>query len=109
VAALNLVGKVTDIKSVPFFWTVVCGKSLRYTGYGVGYDDIYIHGNLDELKFAAFYFKNCKVVAVASLQHDPIAAQAAEMFLQGQQITKRDILEDPIGWIKRLKSGSKKA
>jgi len=27
------------------------------TGYGVGYDDVIIHGNLDELKFAAFYTK----------------------------------------------------
>jgi len=26
-------------------------------GYGVGYDDVIIHGNLDDLKFAAFYTK----------------------------------------------------
>jgi len=108
VAALNLVGKVTEIKSVPFFWTVVCGKSLRYTGYGVGYDDIHVHGSMEELKFVVYYFKKCKVVAVASLQHDPIVSQAAEMFYQGQPLTKKDILEDPIGWVKRLKSGSRK-
>jgi len=24
-------------------------------GYGVGYDDVVIHGSLDDLKFAAFY------------------------------------------------------
>jgi len=26
-------------------------------GYGVGYDDVVIHGSLDDLKFAAFYTK----------------------------------------------------
>lgn len=31
-AALNMVGKQTEIRSVPFFWTVLYGKSFRYTG-----------------------------------------------------------------------------
>lgn len=31
-AALNMLGKATPLKSVPFFWTVLYGKSLRYTG-----------------------------------------------------------------------------
>lgn len=35
-----MLGKDTDIKSVPFFWTMLFGKSLRYCGeirehYGV--------------------------------------------------------------------------
>jgi len=30
---------------------------FNYTGYGVGYDDIVLHGSLDDLKFAAFYTK----------------------------------------------------
>ena len=32
IAARNIAGKSTDIHSVPIFWTVLCGKSLRYTG-----------------------------------------------------------------------------
>ena len=28
---------------------------LNCTGYGVGYDDVTVHGSLDDLKFAAFY------------------------------------------------------
>ena len=31
-AALNVMGKVTPIKTVPFFWTQQYGKSLRYAG-----------------------------------------------------------------------------
>ena len=57
IAALNMVGKPTEVKSVPFFWTVQFGKSIRYTGFGLGYDDIVIHGDLDELKFIAYYTK----------------------------------------------------
>ncbi|KAK7488221.1 hypothetical protein BaRGS_00020528 [Batillaria attramentaria] len=84
VAALNMLGKKVDVHSVPYFWTVMYGKSLRYTGYGPGYDDIVIHGDVDALQFAAFYTKGDKVVAVASLAFDPIVSQAASLMEQGQ-------------------------
>lgn len=32
VAALNMLNKPTTFESVPFFWTVLLGKSIRYTG-----------------------------------------------------------------------------
>lgn len=32
VAALNMLKKPTKIESVPFFWTVLLGKSIRYAG-----------------------------------------------------------------------------
>lgn len=31
-AALNMLGQNSMLRSVPFFWTVLFGKSLRYTG-----------------------------------------------------------------------------
>ena len=39
IAALNMLGRDIEIHSVPFFWTVLFGKSLRYAGgcvYQVG-------------------------------------------------------------------------
>jgi NADPH-dependent 2,4-dienoyl-CoA reductase/sulfur reductase-like enzyme len=91
VCGLNIAGVTTDIQSVPFFWTVVCGKSIRYCGYGAGFDDIVIHGDLAELKFTAFYTKADKVIAVASMNFDPVVAQAAEVFLHGPALTKTEI------------------
>ena len=31
-AALNMLNKTTRMDSVPFFWTVLLGKSIRYAG-----------------------------------------------------------------------------
>lgn len=31
-AAYSIMGKPQPIKSVPYFWTVMYGKSVRYTG-----------------------------------------------------------------------------
>ena len=32
IAALGMVGQTVQIHSVPFFWTMLLGKSFRYTG-----------------------------------------------------------------------------
>uniref|UniRef100_A0AAR2J688 Rieske domain-containing protein n=1 Tax=Pygocentrus nattereri TaxID=42514 RepID=A0AAR2J688_PYGNA len=88
VAALNMLNKQTELNSVPFFWTVLLGKSIRYTGYGEGYTDIVFKGNVDERKFLAFYMKGDDVVAAASLNFDPAVAKVAEIMATGKKITK---------------------
>uniref|UniRef100_A0A671P5R0 Apoptosis inducing factor mitochondria associated 3 n=1 Tax=Sinocyclocheilus anshuiensis TaxID=1608454 RepID=A0A671P5R0_9TELE len=90
VAALSMMGKASDIKTVPYFWTAMFGKSIRYAGYGDGFDDVVIQGDLDELKFVAFY-TNEEVVAVASMNYDPIVSRVAEVFGSGKTIRKRDV------------------
>ncbi|XP_052800272.1 apoptosis-inducing factor 3-like isoform X2 [Mya arenaria] len=100
-AAYSILGKPSPIRSVPYFWTVMYGKSVRYTGYGPGYDDIVVHGDLEDNKFVAFYTKGDEVVAVASLNFDPIVSQAAEMFQAGKTITKQEIQSDPKSWVTR--------
>lgn len=32
VAALSMMGKASDTKTVPYFWTAMFGKSIRYAG-----------------------------------------------------------------------------
>ncbi|KAK6968220.1 apoptosis-inducing factor 3-like isoform X1 [Biomphalaria glabrata] len=104
IAGLSIAGKPQDIRSVPYFWTVQYGKSIRYTGYGFGYDDIVLHGDVEENKFVAYYTKNDQVVAVASLGWDPIVSQAAELMSKGGTISKEEIKEQPDSWVSRLKS-----
>ncbi|XP_044738696.1 apoptosis-inducing factor 3 isoform X2 [Chrysoperla carnea] len=97
IAALNMVGKTTESKSVPFFWTMIFGKSVRYSGYGQ-HDDLKVEGDLKELKFVCFYFKGDKVIGIASCNRDPIVAKFAELSSQGKHLNKNDILKDPFGW-----------
>lgn len=36
VAALNMIGRPTEVKTVPYFWTAMFGKSIRYAGKAIG-------------------------------------------------------------------------
>ncbi|XP_022053818.1 apoptosis-inducing factor 3 isoform X1 [Acanthochromis polyacanthus] len=91
VAALSMMGRATDIKTVPYFWSAMFGKTIRYAGYGDGFDDVIIQGDLDELRFVAFYTRSEEVVAVASMNYDPIVSRVAEVLGSGKTIKKRDV------------------
>lgn len=97
VAALNMLDKNTPLKTVPYFWTMLFGKGIRYAGHGM-YDDIIIDGDLAQLKFLAYYFKNDQVIAMASCQRDPIVSEFAEMLYQGKRICRKDVQENKLAW-----------
>ena len=42
VAALNMLSIDVNLNTVPFFWTVQFGKSLRYAGHGAGWDSVIV-------------------------------------------------------------------
>lgn len=75
-------GKGQPFVKVPIFWSAQ-GQQLRYCGVGSGYDDVIIDGNPDELKFVAYYVKGDKVIAVASMQKDPVVVKASELLRLG--------------------------
>lgn len=99
VAALNMLKKQTKCESVPFFWTVLLGKSIRYTGYGEGYTEIIFKGKVEERKFLAFYIKDDEVVAAASLMFDPAVARLAELMATGHVFTKAQAQADDLSWL----------
>ncbi|MCJ8740078.1 hypothetical protein PDJAM_G00054840 [Pangasius djambal] len=99
VAALNMLKKQTKLHSVPYFWTVLLGKSIRYTGYGEGYTDIVFKGSVDERKFLAFYIKGDEVIAAASLNFDPAVSRVAEIMATGKKITMLEAESEDLGWL----------
>jgi len=94
--------------SVPYFWSVQYGQSLRFAGFNAGFDDVIIHGTpvVDASNpnpaFVAFYLKSDRVVAAASLNRDPIVAQFAEALRTGVFVSREHVTEEPEGFVKLL-------
>nr|XP_012141313.1 PREDICTED: apoptosis-inducing factor 3-like isoform X2 [Megachile rotundata] len=99
VAALNMCNKTTELNSIPFFWTSLFGRSFRYAGYGYP-DKIKIYGNLENLEFFAYYFKDGQVIAMSSSGADPVVADFANLLHEGQSLTEAEINKNPFGWIR---------
>lgn len=99
-AARNMLGKNEPMKAVPYFWTMLFGKSIRYSGHG-DFDSIIYHGEPKDLKFVAFYMKGDDVIGVSSCQMDPAVSQYAERVAQGKKLTRGDIpADDMLAWTK---------
>ncbi|XP_075296397.1 apoptosis-inducing factor 3 [Opisthocomus hoazin] len=90
VAALNMLKKGKELHTVPFFWTTMLGKSIRYAGCGNGYTDTVVKGSLEQQKFLIFYIRDGFVTAAASLNCDPMVALIAEVLYSGRQISKEE-------------------
>ncbi|KAL8273113.1 hypothetical protein Esti_002871 [Eimeria stiedai] len=59
-AAANMLELQQPYTGLPFFWTMVFGKGLRYVGNGHGHDDVIIEGDLEKMQFVAYYTKGDK-------------------------------------------------
>lgn len=83
VAAKNMLGKNIVFNEIPYFWTMVFGKSLRYVGNvgseGVTFDNVLIEGDLMKGEFVAYYTKKDRISAVATCGKDPVAVACAEL------------------------------
>ncbi|XP_053223682.1 apoptosis-inducing factor 3-like isoform X3 [Podarcis raffonei] len=88
VAALNMLQRQEKLHTVPFFWTKLQAKSIRYAGCGMGYTETVLKGDLSQEKFLIFYIRDGIVTAVASLNFDPMVAMVAEVLYSGKIITK---------------------
>ncbi|XP_014486013.1 PREDICTED: apoptosis-inducing factor 3 isoform X2 [Dinoponera quadriceps] len=99
IAALNICGKETPLKSVPYFWTSLLGKNYRYAGYGKPVT-IKIHGSLDNLEFFAYHLKGGKVIGMSSVNADPVVSDFANLLYEGKVLTEEEINADPFGWMR---------
>lgn len=102
VAALNILKKDVPLRTVPYFWTMLFGKSIRYTGCGTAASTL-VEGDVEGLKFVIFFFdKSEKVIAMASCMRDPVVSQFAEYLHQGKSLYKKDLKDDPFAWTKNI-------
>lgn len=104
--ANSLIGEFKQFSTVPFFWTVNQGKSVRLAGLNENYDDIILYTDPDgknEFKFVCFYLLQNRVVAVSSCDWDPICSTFAELINDTIEIKREHVSNDPWGFRSLLK------
>jgi apoptosis-inducing factor 3 len=91
IAALNMIGIKTELRAVPYFFTFLFGNCFTFTGHGKA-TEVLVEGDLESLKFTAFYFdEDENVVSMSSCQPDKSIAEFAEKLSQGYLFHKDDI------------------
>lgn len=78
-----------------------CGHCplVQPTGYAEHFTDILIQGHLEELKFMTFYTKGDEVIAIASMNYDPIVSKVAEVLASCCAIQKQEVKTGNTFWL----------
>lgn len=108
VAALNMIGKKTELKAVPFFWAMLFGTGIKYSGHG-RFKDVHIVGDVEKFDFAAYYLdENDEVIAMASAGQSsgPVVPTYAEYRTQGKKLLKADLHPEPLAFMRRLNTAN---
>jgi len=101
-AALNMLGRSVGFESVPYFWTTQYGKSIRYCGHVLSYDQVIYDGSVADLNFVGYYIKNDRVVGAVSLGKDPHVSAVAQLMENKRSITAAEIRDSgPLELLKK--------
>lgn len=103
IAARNMLGQQVKFCGIPFFWTGQFGNQFRYAGHAESWDEVIIHGELNQQKFLAFYVKGDQILAVFGCNRDQDVAAITEL-MRCQKMPKAEVLKQAdVDWIEKLK------
>ncbi|WFD43187.1 Apoptosis-inducing factor 1 [Malassezia psittaci] len=75
-------GRPRIYSHIPVFWSGM-GSALRYVGHGAGFNAMHVDGEPDEEEFVAYYAKDDRIIAVATMNCDPVMAQSLALMRSG--------------------------
>lgn len=88
IAALNIMGQGEPARTVPFFWTVQYGKSVRFAGIMNGCESVRVES--ENGSFLATFSCKGTVRGVASMGRDPVPAYFTKLILDGKVLREED-------------------
>lgn len=77
-----ILGEDRPFSDPPFFWSSHYDKAINYSGHAEGFDPPKVVGSIAEEDAAVRYYKDSKLLAVATLGRDLESLQAAATFEQ---------------------------
>jgi 3-phenylpropionate/trans-cinnamate dioxygenase ferredoxin reductase component len=85
-AAAAIMGKPRPAIDCPWFWSDQYDVKLQIAGLSQGYDQIVLRGDQDAKKFAAFYLKNGRLIAVDAVNSPPEFLASKKLIMTGAVI-----------------------
>jgi NADPH-dependent 2,4-dienoyl-CoA reductase/sulfur reductase-like enzyme len=84
-AARSLVGTGGPYSDVPFFWSQHYDAKISYVGHASSWDRIVSRGSLAGGDLAAFYLRDGRVLAVATVDRDTVSLRAEAALEAGDE------------------------
>ena len=83
VSAANMLGGEVVYDALPWFWSDQYDVKLQTVGLSEGYDDLIVRGDPAEKKFAVWYLKDGKALAVDAINDPASFAMGKKLIMSG--------------------------
>jgi 3-phenylpropionate/trans-cinnamate dioxygenase ferredoxin reductase subunit len=102
VAAAAICGNAKAYNALPWFWSDQYDLKLQIAGLSQGFDDVVIRGDKEESRsFAAFYYKNGKLIAADCVNRPQEFMLTKKLLTQGLSVAS-DVINDESHNVKAL-------
>lgn len=95
-AAASIVGRPRPPEDAPWFWSDQYDTKLQIAGLSQGYDDVLVRGDPDKRSFAAFYYKDGRLIAVDAVNAAPEFLVAKKLIMSGTSIAPTELSDTSV-------------
>jgi len=92
-AAAAIMGKARPTEDCPWFWSDQYDLKLQIAGLSQDHDETVVRGDPDTRKFAVFYLRNGKLIAVDAVNSPPEFLASKRLIIAGTHLAP-DLLRD---------------
>lgn len=85
-AAAAIMGKPRPAEDCPWFWSDQYDLKLQIAGLSTNYDEIVVRGDPSTRKFAAFYLRGGKLIAVDAINSPPEFLASKKLIMSGASL-----------------------
>ncbi|MEM6534403.1 MAG: FAD-dependent oxidoreductase [Pseudomonadota bacterium] len=104
-AAAAIMGKPRPPEDCPWFWSDQYDLKLQIAGLSQGYDDVVVRGDPQARKFAAFYLKAGKLIAVDAVNSPPEFLASKKLIMSGAYLASETLRDTTIS-MKEIAAGA---
>ncbi|MEM6412691.1 MAG: FAD-dependent oxidoreductase [Pseudomonadota bacterium] len=95
-AAASILGRPRPPEDTPWFWSDQYDTKLQIAGLSEGYDNVLVRGDPDSKSFAAFYYKNGRLIAVDAVNAAPEFLVAKKLIMSGTSIAPAELSDTSV-------------
>ncbi|MEM9670262.1 MAG: FAD-dependent oxidoreductase [Pseudomonadota bacterium] len=95
-AAASILGRPRPAEDTPWFWSDQYDVKLQIAGLSDGHDEVIVRGDIDTRSFAAFYYKNGRLIAVDAVNAAPEFLVAKKLIMLGNSLAPSDLSDTSV-------------
>ncbi|HIG21143.1 MAG TPA: pyridine nucleotide-disulfide oxidoreductase [Henriciella marina] len=95
-AAAAIMGKPRPALDCPWFWSDQYDIKLQIAGLSQGHDEVVVRGDIEAKKFAAFYKKNGRLIAVDAINSPPEFIASKRLIMSGASVASETLKDTSI-------------